>query len=85
MFLSFLRDIYHSQSNDPQIIILDRKKSFEDAKQFCKDVGGEIAAPVLDTEITEWLKVGKCNIKMIIHILIFYLLFYDELFFFFNF
>ena len=77
--------MYHSQSNDPQIIILDRKKSFEDAKQFCNDVGGEIAAPVSDTEITEWLKVGKCIIKMLIHILIFYLLFYDELFFFFNF
>ena len=38
---------------------MNREKTFEDAKQLCMVVGGEIAAPLSDFDIREWLMVCK--------------------------
>ena len=44
---------------------MNREKTFEDAKQLCKVVGGEIAAPLSDFDIREWLMVCKTLWKIV--------------------
>ena len=35
--------------------------TFEDSKERCKDVGGELAAPLTEIEIRDWLIVIHIN------------------------
>ena len=40
--------------------------TFEDSKERCKDVGGELAAPLTEIEIRDWLIV--IHINNVVHI-----------------
>lgn len=49
--------MFQKENNEHQMIVINREKTFKDAKQLCKDVGGKIAAPLSDSDIREWLMV----------------------------
>ena len=49
--------MYHQQRREYQLILINTMLNFEDSKLRCKDVGGEMAAPLSEKEIGDWLQV----------------------------
>ena len=55
------RQKFDKQNKEHQLIFINTMLTFEDSKERCKDVGGELAAPLTETEIRDWLIVIHIN------------------------
>ena len=53
--------MFNKQNKEHQLIFINTMLTFEDSKEKCKDVGGELAAPLTETEIRDWLLVLNRN------------------------